>query len=107
MFYEKFQVFGIHIYLQDPKELLCTAISNVKQRQTTTEPEIYPTPIPPRTFITALEDKPISKNSENYAIEAFGPRSSGIKSNPYECLKAKILVILVINIFCLKYFVQR
>lgn len=107
MFYDKFQVFGIHIYLKDPKELLCTSISNVKQRHTTPEPEIHHTPIPPRTFITAVKEKSKDKNSENYAIEAFDTRSSSSCLYSYESFTTTMFVVILIHILYKKYVVQR
>lgn len=105
MFYEKFQVFGIHIYLQDPKQLLCTAISNVKQRRTTDYPQ-YNTPAPPpRTYISAVEaDKARNLNSENYAIEAIDSNSSCKILHPRKCR----LTFFVVAVFiCSKYVIQR
>lgn len=107
MLYEKFQVFGIHIYLKDPKELLCTAIPNVKPRHTTENPQ-YKTPAPPpRTYITALEnDKSHNSNSENYAIEAIDTDSS-CASIYSEKQKLTSFVISVFICFYLKYVIQR
>jgi hypothetical protein len=107
MFYEKFQVFGIHIYLQDPKQLLCPAISNVEQPKTTETPHRHTLAPPPRTFITELEEKKTKNiNSENYAIEAYDFKSSGDVT--YSKTHAfTIIFISILNLICLKYVIQR
>ncbi|XP_053385263.1 uncharacterized protein LOC123537501 isoform X2 [Mercenaria mercenaria] len=106
MFYEKFQVFGIHIYLQDPKNLLCT-ISNVKQRKTTENPQHHNPARPPPTYITAIEEEKYKNiNSENYAIEAFDSNSSSRSVNLNKHLFTLVLVS-VSNFICLKYVIQR
>lgn len=105
MLHEKFQVFGIHIYLQDPKQLLCTPVSNVKQRSTTEDPQYDTPPPPPRTYISAIEDsKSRNINSENYAIEAIDARSSCKILHQSKFL----LTFLVSSVFTsLKYVIQR
>ncbi|WAR01869.1 hypothetical protein MAR_008427, partial [Mya arenaria] len=71
MFNENFQVFGIHVYLQEPNKLLCEPIAHVKQKPTTqrlTPPTRQP---PKQTYITSITHDRKRQNSENYAIEAL------------------------------------
>ena len=104
---DNFQVFGIHIYLQDQEQLLCTDILNVKQRKVTQTPHHHTAAPPPRTYITALQEKrPKNINSENYAIEAIDSRSSGhvIYSNTHV---STLLFISILNFLCVKHVIQR
>lgn len=97
MMYEKFQVFGIHIYLQDPNKLTCISVTLDRKEQLTTPNVLVHTKAPPhRTVKTDIEQDKQSI-SENYEIDAYGYNSSG--KSLWDLSKCVLVLISVILIF--------
>ncbi|XP_052798799.1 uncharacterized protein LOC128230514 [Mya arenaria] len=96
MFNENFQVFGIHVYLQEPNKLLCEPIAHVKQKPTTqrlTPPTRQP---PKQTYITSITHDRKRQNSENYAIEALDTLPMSRASKFYNEFSISVTLVLVL-----------
>lgn len=98
MMHDKFQMFGIHVYLQDPNKLTCLAVTSAQIDKVTTSSSVDFTKRPHRTVISGMDvDK--SVGSKNYEIDAFEYNSS---ANYQRHSKSVILVLpFVISIYML------
>ena len=97
MMNEKFQVFGIHIYLQEPTKLLCEPVTlDLIEQRATPRSNIHTGRPPQRTLITSIEDNgpPISGNHE---IDVSGYKSSGTTPNTLK--KSLIIQIAGVILF--------
>ena len=97
MFNKQFQVFGMHIYLQEPTKLLCTPIvpEDTKDRPTDSVP-VKPKRPPSRTIISVIDsDRDKKSKSDNYAFNRDTSNSNIVLSNLSTCFIA-VLVFLVL-----------
>ena len=83
MLNDNFQVFGIHVYLQEPTKLLCTPVVK-KTTATTQSVPVHTQRPPPRTLITVVDSEKRSK-SHNYAYNS-DTSSSSSQNRVYFCL---------------------
>ena len=98
MLNEKFQVFGIHIYLKEPTKLLCSSVKPEKTVPITTTKRIpvHTKRPPPRTLITVVDgDKRLQ--SDNYAYNSDTSSTNKLFSiqNSVLCLSFTVLLFLV------------
>lgn len=109
MFYEKFQVFGIHIYLENHLKLLCTPLP--KDRTSTTQQPQTLSRVPHQQSVqTSHYNNPNTRQSknENYAIEVLDQdvhsKASQLKIETY-CVVTTAWTVL--NLICLQIFHPR
>ena len=97
MFNKQFQVFGMHIYLQEPTKLLCTPIVPEDTKDRPTEPvPVKPKRPPSRTIINVIDsDRDKNSKSDNYAFNRDTSNSNIVLSNLSTCLIG-VLVFLVL-----------
>ncbi|XP_052243740.1 uncharacterized protein LOC127853338 [Dreissena polymorpha] len=105
MFYEAFQVFGIHIYLQEPNRLLCKPIANVRESSTVSQTKLttvaadIPTDMnfkPHERFKPNERLKP-SADLEDFAIEAVDrPTSLAPYMHTAQCYV--VLSVILVNV---------
>ena len=88
MMNEDFQMFGIHVYLQDPNKLTCLPVTS-DNRDSVTSPNVIPrTKRPNRTQRTGADYEKASK-SESYEIDVIEYKSSAFGQH-----EAKMFVLL-------------
>ena len=112
MFYEKFQVFGIHIYLQPYTELVCTSKpSNARALTTTSKPHHLSRQPPQRTIQTSIYSNANNRhgnNNENYAIEVLDRGSRSVATQVATKAKCYLTIISTLfSVFCLQVLYPR
>ena len=92
----QFQMFGIHVYLQDPNKLTCIPVTSNKN-EIVTSPNIKR---PHRTQRTGVEYEKTSK-SESYEIDVIEYTNSA--SNQHEARRHLSSIVMVILNFIILF----
>ena len=103
MMQKNFQVFGIHIYLQEPTKLLCEPVTLDLIEQAVTHRTGSKTRRPPqRTLIASIDNdkQPVTRNSGNYEIDISDFKSIGtnVTFNKSYTLLLCLLVLLLVSV---------